>query len=73
MSESCATRPLPLRTPKKREALPDTLTMGELERLLAQPERPDLWERHHGFLGSLFGADVDAEVKREAGCDVILA
>ena len=46
MSESCATRPLPLRTPKKREALPDTLTMGELERLLAQPERPDLWERH---------------------------
>jgi integrase/recombinase XerD len=37
---------LPLRTPKKREALPDTLTMGELERLLAQPERHDLWERH---------------------------
>ena len=32
-----------------------------------------LGERHHGFLGSLFGADVDAEVKREAGCDVILA
>src|SRR4051794_5887763 len=25
---------LPLRTPKKREALPDVLTMGELERLL---------------------------------------
>jgi site-specific recombinase XerD len=37
---------LPLRTPKKREALPDTLTMGELERLLAQPGRDDLWERH---------------------------
>jgi site-specific recombinase XerD len=36
----------PLRTPKKREALPDTLTMGELERLLAQPGRDDLWERH---------------------------
>ncbi len=32
---------LPLRTPKKREALPDTLTMGELERLLAQPGRDD--------------------------------
>ena len=40
---------LPLRTPKKREALPDVLTMGELERLLAQPARADLWERH--FLG----------------------
>ena len=37
---------LPLRTPKKREALPDVLTMGELERLLAQPARADLWERH---------------------------
>jgi integrase/recombinase XerD len=37
---------LPLRTPKKREALPDTLTMAELECLLAQPERDDLWERH---------------------------
>jgi len=30
-------------------------------------------EHHHGFLGKLFGADVDAEVKREARCDVILA
>ena len=40
---------LPLRTPKKRETLPDTLTMGELERLLAQPARDELWERH--FLG----------------------
>ena len=29
---------LPLRTPKKREVLPDTLTMGELERLLVQPQ-----------------------------------
>jgi site-specific recombinase XerD len=37
---------LPLRTPKKREALPDLLTMGELERLLVQPARPGLWERH---------------------------
>jgi integrase/recombinase XerC len=37
---------LPLRTPKKRETLPDTLTMGELERLLAQPGRDDVWERH---------------------------
>lgn len=37
---------LPLWTPKKREALPDTLTMGELERLLVQPGRADLWERH---------------------------
>ena len=37
---------LPLRTPKKREVLPDVLTMGELERLLAQPSRGDLWERH---------------------------
>ena len=40
---------LPLRTPKKREALPDVLTMGELERLLGQPGRHELWERHfHG-------------------------
>ncbi len=37
---------LPLRTPKKRETLPDTLTMAELERLLAQPGRDELWERH---------------------------
>jgi site-specific recombinase XerD len=37
---------LPLRTPKKREVLPDVLSMGELERLLAQPGRDDLWERH---------------------------
>jgi nucleotide-binding universal stress UspA family protein len=32
-----------------------------------------LGEHHHGFLGRLFGADVDGEVQREAGCDVILA
>lgn len=32
-----------------------------------------LGEHHHGFLSSLFGADVAAEVQREAGCDVILA
>src|SRR6266705_4683758 len=37
---------LPLRTPKKREALPDVLTMGELERLLIQPGRRVLWERN---------------------------
>ena len=30
-------------------------------------------EHHHGMLGNLFGADIDAEVQREAGCDVILA
>lgn len=32
-----------------------------------------LGEHHHGFLGSLFGGDVDAGVQREAGCEVILA
>jgi nucleotide-binding universal stress UspA family protein len=32
-----------------------------------------LGEHHHGLLGSVFGADVDAGVQREAGCDVILA
>ncbi len=36
---------LPLRTPKKQESLPDVLTMGELERLLAQTGRADLFER----------------------------
>ena len=39
---------LPLRTPKKPETLPDVLTMGELERLLVQPGRADIWERHFG-------------------------
>src|SRR5690349_1982902 len=29
-----------------------------------------LGEHHHGFLSGLFGADVDAEVKRQAGCEV---
>ena len=33
----------PLRTPKKREALPDVLTMAELERLLAATGRANLW------------------------------
>jgi site-specific recombinase XerD len=37
---------LPLRTPKKRDALPDVLTMGELERLLASTGRAEIWERH---------------------------
>ena len=32
-----------------------------------------LGEHHHGALGRLFGTDVDAEVQRHAGCDVILA
>ena len=41
----------PLRTPKKREALPDVLTMAELERLLDAPTRDDVWERSfHGKL-----------------------
>src|SRR4051812_26856157 len=37
---------LPLRTPKKREVLPDVLTMGELERLLTATGREEIWERH---------------------------
>ncbi len=36
---------LPLRIPKKREVLPDVLTMDELERLLAATGRAELWER----------------------------
>lgn len=35
-----------LRTPKKREALPDVLDRRELVRLLAVVERDDVWERH---------------------------
>jgi nucleotide-binding universal stress UspA family protein len=31
-----------------------------------------LGEHHHGRLAGFFGADVDAEVQRHAGCDVIL-
>jgi len=27
---------------------------------------------HHSFLGRLFGEDVEAEVKREAGCEVVV-
>ena len=30
-------------------------------------------EHHHGFLSSLFGSNVDEEVQREAGCEVVLA
>jgi len=30
-------------------------------------------EHHHGFLGSLFGEDVAAEVRKHAGCDVVVA
>jgi nucleotide-binding universal stress UspA family protein len=32
-----------------------------------------LGEHHHGHLARFFGSDVDAEVQREAGCEVILA
>jgi site-specific recombinase XerD len=40
---------LPLRTPMKPDVLPDTLTMGELERLLTATAQPELWERYfHG-------------------------
>jgi nucleotide-binding universal stress UspA family protein len=30
-------------------------------------------EHHHGFLSRTFGGDIDGEVEREAGCNVILA
>jgi nucleotide-binding universal stress UspA family protein len=49
---------------------------GEVIVETAQRVRADVivvGEHHHGFLAGLFGADVGAEVKREAGCDVILA
>lgn len=36
-----------LRTPKKREALPDVLDRSELERLLRVVDRADVWHRHH--------------------------
>ena len=36
-----------LRTPKKREALPDVLDRRELSRLLGATERNDVWKRHH--------------------------
>jgi integrase/recombinase XerC len=35
-----------LRTPKKREALPDVFDSRELGRLLRAVERDDIWERH---------------------------
>jgi site-specific recombinase XerD len=36
-----------LRTPKKREALPDVLDRRELARLLGVTERTDVWKRNH--------------------------
>src|SRR5262245_63102376 len=36
----------PNRNPCICRGFPDTLTMGELERLLAQPVLDELWERH---------------------------
>ena len=36
-----------LRTPKKREALPDVLSGPELGRLLDVPGRPGVWKREH--------------------------
>lgn len=36
---------LVLRTPKKREALPDVLDRRELSRLLAVVSEPDVWQR----------------------------
>lgn len=38
---------LVLRTPKKREALPDVLDRRELARLLDATERSDVWKRKH--------------------------
>jgi nucleotide-binding universal stress UspA family protein len=32
-----------------------------------------LGEHHHSLLGNVFGADIDAAVQCEAGCEVILA
>jgi hypothetical protein len=32
-----------------------------------------LGEHHYGLLGNLFGSDVDAEVKRTAGSEVVFA
>jgi hypothetical protein len=36
-----------LRTPKKRESLPDVLDRRELVRLLDATERGDVWKRKH--------------------------
>jgi integrase/recombinase XerD len=41
-----------LRTPKKREALPDVLDLRELGRLLDATERADVWKRHHDVSAS---------------------
>jgi site-specific recombinase XerD len=38
---------LVLRTPRKREALPDVLDQRELQRLLGAVDRADVWEREH--------------------------
>jgi site-specific recombinase XerD len=38
---------LVLRTPKKREALPDVLERRELARLLASTDRDDVWQKQH--------------------------
>lgn len=35
-----------LRTPKKREVLPDVLDRAELRRLLSAPGQADVWQRH---------------------------
>lgn len=58
---------LPLRTPKNCEALPDVLTMRELERLLAQPGRVDIWERH--FPGKPERDRLLLALMAYAGCD----
>jgi site-specific recombinase XerD len=38
-----------LKTPKKREALPDVLNQGELTRLLHMPAAEGVWQRHVGL------------------------
>ncbi len=40
-----------LRTPKKRDALPDVLDRKELGRLLDMPARDDVWQRTHAGKG----------------------
>jgi site-specific recombinase XerD len=64
-----------LRTPKKREALPDVLDRRELTRLLTAVERGDVWERQvpgkcerDRLLLALFAyADLRPQVKRLLG------
>jgi nucleotide-binding universal stress UspA family protein len=52
---------------------------GEPARLIADTARDVaadvvvLGEHHHSLLGRLFGEDVSAEVRRELGCELILA